>query len=891
MCKILLVCLSLFISVTTYSQIVNIPDANFKAHLVNYTNPVIDTNGDGEIQVSEAEAVNSQINITNVGVSDLTGLEAFVNITSFNSSGNLFTEIDFTGLNELEVLSLSEEQLELINFSNISNLENVLIQSSSLSVLDISSLINLENFRYRLLNSTIPVLNTLILPNTQTLIDFDVSDTLIENIDFTNFINLQSLRFVRGEISTIDTSNLINLNFLSLTGNNLSTIDVSQNINLNFLSISDQNITSVDISNLPQLKELWFNRSNVSEIDLSNNPLLEQILIYETNIDELDLSIHNQLKSLDISSTMIEEIDLSNTPLIELLKINFLELDTIDITPLSFLSGLEAVYTSLTEIDFSSNVNLQSAILFGNQFENLDFSNSNNLGLLDTTNSLELRSINIKNISLPDLIFFAINNPNLDFICVDDIPLAIAQNYNVPPFTTYVDDCALAGGDLNFIEGTLTYDVNGNNCGAGAQPLNNYLINANNGASNFANTTNIDGEYSVKVSEGTYTTQVLGLPPYYDTTPTTATSTFAGFNQTDTADFCVQPNTTADDLTVSIIPLTEARPGFEADYEVVYENVGTTSLTGEVTVTFSDVQVDFVTSTPAPDNQTNSTLTFNVGTIEPLTQGSIMATFLLEQPPTNQSGQLLPYTVTILPTASDATPEDNEFYLPQIIVNSYDPNDKTCLQGTQVLFEDADKYLHYIIRFQNLGTADAINVRVVDVLDELLDVSTFRVLDASHNMETTIVDGQVDFIFDDINLPPETVDPEGSNGYVTFKIKPVTTVALNDEVANSADIYFDFNAPIVTNTTVTRFVDVLHVEEVSAMDVSIFPNPAKDVLNISTISKIENVTFVNTLGQEVKNISVSENNSKVDVSTLVSGLYFVKVTTMDGSVVKRIVKE
>jgi len=818
MSKLLLICVFLFTVATSFSQIVNIPDPNFKAHLVNYTNPVIDTNGDGEIQVSEAETVDDTILFLQfANISDLTGLEAFVNLQGLNIKENFVTEIDVSSLTELIDLFVGEENLESI-----------------------------------------------ILPNTTTLNQLNVSNT---------------------QITTIDVSNNPNLEILYLTANNLSEIDLSQNNNLKTLGVSLNNITNIDITNLTQLQTLYFNRSNVSNIDLSNNPNLQRLDMFETNLTSLDVTNNTLLNRLDIHdtpitninlsnnvlltkvfihNTLIETIDFQNNILISELNISNLNIDNLDISMLSSLWIFYCNNTNLTELDFSQNTDLTQVFLIFSQLETLDFSNSSGLQLLRTDGSLGLESLNIKNVSLPDLFINASNNPNLNFICVDDIPLAIAQNFNIPPFTTFIDDCALATGELNFIEGAVTYDANDNNCGTGAVPLNNYLINANNGTSNFANTTDETGAYSIKVSEGNYTTQVLGLPPYYDTTPATASSTFVGFDQTDTADFCVQANTTANDLTVSIFPVTEARPGFEAEYEIIYENVGTTTLTGEVTVAFSDVQVDFVSATPAPNNQTSNSLTFNVGSLTPFQQESIFATFLLEQPPVNQSGQLLPYTVTINPTAGDATPEDNEFYFPQIIVNSFDPNDKTCIQGNQVLFADADNYLHYIVRFQNLGTASAINVRVVDVLDELLDFSTFRVLSASHEMRTTLNDGQIDFIFDNINLPAEN---------------------------NRADIYFDFNAPVLTNTTSTTFVDVLGIEEVSALDIVVFPNPASTRINIQSSSTIEAVEIWNTLGQQLNTLQISANKKQIDISALASGLYFMKISTGDGEGVFRIVKE
>src|SRR5690606_39303031 len=100
--------------------------------------------------------------------------------------------------------------------------------------------------------------------------------------------------------------------------------------------------------------------------------------------------------------------------------------------------------------------------------------------------------------------------------------------------------------------------------------------------------------------------------------------------------------------------------------------------------------------------------------------------------------------------------------------------------GWLVLIEDADEYLHDVVRFQNMGTASAINVRVQDALDEKLDWTTLKVLDASHAMETQLMNGTIDFIFDDINLPTVTSDPEGSQGFVAIKGKPLTTIQLDD---------------------------------------------------------------------------------------------------------------
>ena len=69
--KLLLILLCL--PMIGFGQNVNIPDANFKAYLVG--NAAINTNGDSEIQVSEANSFNGAIDCSNMNIIDLTGLD------------------------------------------------------------------------------------------------------------------------------------------------------------------------------------------------------------------------------------------------------------------------------------------------------------------------------------------------------------------------------------------------------------------------------------------------------------------------------------------------------------------------------------------------------------------------------------------------------------------------------------------------------------------------------------------------------------------------------------------------------------------------------------------------------------------------------------------------
>jgi len=140
------------------------------------------------------------------------------------------------------------------------------------------------------------------------------------------------------------------------------------------------------------------------------------------------------------------------------------------------------------------------------------------------------------------------------------------------------------------------------------------------------------------------------------------------------------------------------------------------------------------------------------------------------------------------------------------VVCAFDPNDKLlvfpegCGPENNI---DKDEELIYQIRFQNVGNAPATNVLIRDVLDADLDLTTFKIVGSSHDITNIqiIPDNALIIIFDNILLPPEVSDPEGSNGFVAFSIKPKLNLPEGTRIDNQAAIYFDFNEAVITNTT------------------------------------------------------------------------------------------
>jgi hypothetical protein len=174
-------------------------------------------------------------------------------------------------------------------------------------------------------------------------------------------------------------------------------------------------------------------------------------------------------------------------------------------------------------------------------------------------------------------------------------------------------------------------------------------------------------------------------------------------------------------------------------------------------------------------------------------------------PPTDPTnpiniGDILQFTASILPTASDETPADNLFQFNQTVIGSYDPNDITCLEGDVVGLNYIGEYLHYVINFENTGTAEAENVIVkVEINPNDFDINSLRILDSSHEATIRITNNKLEVIFQGIMLD------SGGHGNILLKMATNPGLQVNDFVESKANIYFDYNFPILTNDATTTF--------------------------------------------------------------------------------------
>jgi hypothetical protein len=223
------------------------------------------------------------------------------------------------------------------------------------------------------------------------------------------------------------------------------------------------------------------------------------------------------------------------------------------------------------------------------------------------------------------------------------------------------------------------------------------------------------------------------------------------------------------------------------------------------------------------------------------------------------------------------------------VVNSYDPNDKTCLEGITITPNMVGEYVHYLIRFENNGTANAQNIVVRDVIDiSKFDISTLVPIASSDNVKTRVINSNVvEFIFENINLP---FDDANNDGYIAFKIKTKPNLVVGNTFSNLANIYFDYNFPIITNNYTTTVQNTLSLQENNFINEFVaYPNPVKDFLRFKTELSILKVEVYDIAGRILSSNLISEN--KIDLSALKTGNYILKLYTDKGIENTKIMKE
>ncbi|HRH71212.1 MAG TPA: SprB repeat-containing protein [Flavobacteriales bacterium] len=461
------------------------------------------------------------------------------------------------------------------------------------------------------------------------------------------------------------------------------------------------------------------------------------------------------------------------------------------------------------------------------------------------------------------------NGAYLRGLCGDSIMVnvpdlgAACGNVNGTVYMDYNEDCIMGGGTETRVPGALLE----------FQPGPYYA------------TANTSGAYSINLPSGAYTMQQIATGIAQSCPPPPAAVNVSGIQTINVGDTALVPL----DAQVALAN-GPARPGFELHYAIAQSNL-TPASTGNTSTVFTfDPTLSLISASPAPSSSTSSTLTWDQAALGAFGQRSIQVR--LQVPPdVGLIGTVLDASVTLSCANTDADLANNSAGSSVTVTGSYDPNDKraqTSSRSSQELYYiDEDEWIDYTVRFQNTGTDTAFTVIITDTLPSTLDPASISWGASSHaHTRALIGQGLLKFIFPNILLPDSNVNEPLSHGFVSFRIRPRLPLVSGTQIENIANIYFDFNPPVITEPSVLVAEFSTGASEQIEGAVQVWPNPFIDHLRIRAP---EAITYVRVIAMDGREVLRSNHNSAEVMlvsSRLTPGCYLIEVRGTTGKIAR-----
>ena len=277
--------------------------------------------------------------------------------------------------------------------------------------------------------------------------------------------------------------------------------------------------------------------------------------------------------------------------------------------------------------------------------------------------------------------------------------------------------------------------------------------------------------------------------------------------------------------------------------------------------------------------------TYNFSNLAPFETRSFIIQMNLSAARQTNEDTTLSSNISILSSTGDTNSSNNTFQISQAVVSEVNFIHKTEAHGTKLDSNTftQDDFLFYTIYFENNATVSVNNIRVQDLLDAQLDEESVRMVSASHNYTMERIGNQLKWNFDFIYLPSNLESADLSKGYLTFKVKTKPGFAVGDVIENKAQIYFDFNSALITNTFQTSFGPNLSSSTFNLNNLVVYPNPAKELVNIqlqNSSETLKTIMIYDIIGKSIKTVSGNASQqSTINVSDLSSGVYLIEITT------------
>lgn len=769
----------------------------------------------------------------------LYNFNGFQNLTAVNGSIIIDYDLQMNSLYGLENLTSIGGDLIIkgTHISDISALSNLTYVGGNIEIMgnQINSLAALNNLEY--IGGDFKIGDNGYMSNLG--LDLNVAvipgDLIIDGALCNNYNGLNSITTVGGDL------NIYGVNLTDLSGfANIQTVGES----LRIYATSPQLTSTSSFSSLTSIGgELSLNAVAFTNLNGFANL---------TQLGGLDLTSCNQLTSISALqglNTIGGNMNIQNTKL-------------------TTLNGLQNVNSIAGQLHISENTLLS------------DISALEHINPSSITQLLLYINPLLSICHLPNICYYLENGGDVFYIsynaegCNSQAQVQLACN------TSY----------KNTLTGTVKMGTGTTSCTSGAISLPDIKVNATSEdmLHNYTTFTNYGGSYKIFVPQGIYNSQIEENFPFFTPIVPNFTTTFTGVGSSTSNNFCLLAEQVVDDVKIMLFPISESRPGFNTSYRIIYQNMGTSAKTGSVSFQYDATRGTFVSTNLTAVTNNQGLITWNYNNLNPFEKRYITVVLNNIPPPVTNNDEINTFVASIYPLTDDHS-ENNIATLNQVLVGSFDPNDKKVMEGSEVLINNASDFLTYKIRFQNMGSASAINVRIEDQLDSKLDWNTFVPVATStgfnSNYRVELIDGNMIVYFNNINLPAQVNNDLGSNGFFVYKIKPKSNVALGDAISNTASIIFDFNTPVITNTVTTTFVQQLSINNTKTFsNFKVYPNPVNDILHFEAFDTvIVSIEIYGIVGQLVANEKNNKGLENVDISWLSVGVYYCKFTDSYGN--------
>lgn len=414
------------------------------------------------------------------------------------------------------------------------------------------------------------------------------------------------------------------------------------------------------------------------------------------------------------------------------------------------------------------------------------------------------------------------------------------------------------------------------------QPSDDYFFTGSNGSLDYYSTNSSD---TITVISPLFGTACNGNSYTYIATPATINAVNFGFTAPTNPDLTL---TGAAGIT---------RQNMQQNIAVSVNNLGATTANATLQLII-DSAYSITSTTPIAASINGDTVTWNL---------TNLTTF---QPQQFYVNAYLPIAIPIgynyhhfatVTTSVDNNANNDTLSLNGVVIGSYDPNHKIVFPegiGADHIIANNQR-LTYTIDFQNTGTDTAFNIYVTDAISSLLDLSTLRILGSSHPMTYTLNNRELTFFFNNIQLVDSATNPAGSIGFFQYSIMPFAN-KIGETIENTANIYFDYNLPIITNTTSNKIGGPLSLQEpfITYTKFVVYPNPSLDGkgtirVDLQSTQRLD-IRLKNSFGatvatREFTPQSVGVYQLPFDFNGLSNGLYFIELTQGNKQMIEKLV--